>query len=406
MPQTILLIGAFDSKGEEYGYVRQRLQAAGLDTLCLNWGVLGGCEHFAVDIAATDVAAAGGAELEALREAGDQEAAVAVMTKGAAALVPELYRERRFDGVFALGKARGTSVAAAAMRTLPLGVPKVIVSTLAGSDTSAFLGAKDINIFPSVVDVSGLNAVSRTILAQAAAALAGMVAAEPVRETDAKPIIAMSMFGQTRPCVERCRDALSAAGYDVLVFHATGSGGRTMESMIADGAIAGVLDITTTELADELCGGVFSAGPRRLEAAGKVGIPQVIAPGCLDMVNFGTPDTVPAAYRARQLHEGKPTVTLMRTDVAENQQLGRILAEKANAAQGPVVLLVPAKGWSRFNAEDGPFWCPEADRAAVEALRSHLRPGIPLIEVATHINDEPFAAAAVETLLAMLRESA
>ena len=367
MAKTVLLIGAFDSKGAEYDFVRQRLQAAGLETLCLNWGVLGGCEHFPVDIDAVEVAAAGGADIEALRKAGDQEAAVAAMARGAAALAPALYDKGRFDGVFALGKARGTSVAAAAMRALPLGVPKVIVSTLAGSDTSAFLGAKDINIFPSVVDVSGLNAISRAILAQAAAALAGMVAAEPVRETDAKPIIAITMFGQTRPCVERCKKALSEAGYDGLVFHATGSGGRTMESMVADGAIAGVLDITTTELADELCGGVFSAGPERLEAAGKAGVPQVIVPGCLDMVNFGAPDTVPAAYHARQLHAGKPTVTLMRTDVAENEQLGRILAEKANAAQGPVAVLIPLQGWSRFDANGGPFWCPEADRAAIEA---------------------------------------
>jgi uncharacterized protein (UPF0261 family) len=402
MAKTVLLIGAFDSKGAEYDFVRQRLQAAGLDTLTLNWGVLGGCEQFPVDIDAAKVAAAGGGDLEALREAGDHDAAVAVMAKGAAALVPTLYHEGRFDGVFALGKARGTSVAAAAMRALPLGVAKVIVSTLAGSDTSAFLGAKDINIFPSVVDVSGLNAISRTILAQAAAALAGMVAAEPLRETDAKPIIAMSMFGQTRPCVERCKAALVEAGYDVLVFHATGSGGRTMESMIEDGAIAAVLDVTTTELADELCGGVFSAGPQRLEAAGKAGIPQVIVPGCLDMVNFGAPDTVPAAYRARQLHAGKPTVTLMRTDIEENRQLGQILAEKANAAQGPVVLLVPAKGWSRFDAEDGPFWCPEADHAAIEVLRANLRPDVPLIEIPAHINDEAFATAAVKTLLAML----
>jgi uncharacterized protein (UPF0261 family) len=212
------------------------------------------------------------------------------------------------------------------------------------------------------------------------------------------------MFGQTRPCVELCKAALVEAGYDVLVFHATGSGGRTMESMIADGAIAGVLDITTTELADELCGGVFSAGPQRLEAAGKAGIPQVIAPGCLDMVNFGAPDTVPAAYRARQLHAGKPTVTLMRTDVAENKRLGRILAEKANAAQGPVAVLVPLQGWSRIDAEGGPFWSPEADRAAIEALRAHLRPDIPLTEIAAHINDETFATAAVKTLCAMLPE--
>ncbi len=222
MARTVLLIGAFDSKCEEYNFVRRRLQASGLETLTLNWGVLGGCDHFPVDIESAHVAAAGGADLEALRKAGDQEAAVATMAQGGVAVVPGLYREGRFDGVFALGKARGTSVAAAAMRALPIGVPKVIVSTLAGSDTSAFLGAKDINIFPSLVDVSGLNAVSRTIMAQAAAALAGMVAAEPVPETDTKPIIAMSMFGQTRPCVERCKEALSATGYDVLTFHATG----------------------------------------------------------------------------------------------------------------------------------------------------------------------------------------
>jgi uncharacterized protein (UPF0261 family) len=398
------MIGAFDSKGEEYDFVRSRLETAGLITLTMNWGVLGGTDRFPVDIDSDRVASAGGASLEELRRTGDQQVAVDVMAKGAAVLAAELYREEKFDGVFGIGKVRGTSVAAAAMRALPIGVPKVIVSTVAGNDTSAFIGAKDINIFPSIVDVSGLNAISETILAHAAGAVIGMVNTEYAPDREPKPIVAMSMFGQTRPCVERCKTALIESGYEVLVFHATGAGGRTMEAMVEEGHIAAVLDITTTEWADELFGGAFSAGPRRLEAPGRAGIPHVIVPGCIDMVNFGSLATVPVAYKDRWLYESKPTVTLMRTTADENREIGRVLARKASEARGPVAFLIPLKGLSRFDAEGGPFWCPEADRAAFQAIHEHVRPGIDVVEVRAHINDEVFARTAAETILAMMPE--
>ncbi len=402
MAKTIFMIGAFDTKGEEYDFVRRRLEREGLITLTMNWGVLGGTDRFPVDIDSDRVASAGGGNLEELRRTGDGRAAVDVMTKGAAALAPELYREGKFDGVFGMGRARGTRVAAAAMRALPIGVPKVIVSTLASNETSAFIGAKDINIFPSVVDVSGLNSISETILARAAGAVIGMVNMDCTPEREPKPIVAISMFGQTQPCVEQCKKALIESGYEVLVFHATGAGGMTMEAMVEEGYIAAVLDITTTEWADELFGGVFSAGPHRLEAPGRAGIPHVIVPGCIDMVNFGAMDTVPAAFRDRQLYASKPTVTLMRTTADENREIGRVLAQKASQARGPVAFLIPLNGLSRFDAEGGPFWCPEADRAAFQAIHEHVRPGIDVVEVRAHINEAAFARTAVDTILAVM----
>ena len=275
-----------------------------------------------------------------------------IMAAGAAVVARQLYDDGKLAGIIGMGGSGGTSVITAAMRALPTGVPKVCVTTVAGGDVHAFVGTKDVTLIPSVVDVAGLNRISRTIYTRAAGAIVGMVRATPPPPIGDRPIIAASMFGNTTQCVDSCRELLEAAGYEVLTFHATGVGGRTMESLIDEGFIDACLDITTTEWADQLCGGVFSAGEDRLSAPGRRGIPHLIVPGCIDMVNFGPPETVPQKYRdaGRKFYEWNPAVTLMRTNVEENRRLGEIFAEKANVATGPIAVLIPRMGFRFLTA--------------------------------------------------------
>ena len=296
---TIMMVGAFDTKGVEYAFLREQILARGHEVLSVNTGVMGECEAFAVDVDASEVAAAAGASLESLRAAGDRGAAMKAMGEGAAKVAEQGYAEGRFDGIVGMGGSGGSSVVTAAMRALPVGVPKVCVSTVAAGDTGAYVGSKDVVLIPSIVDVAGVNRISRVIFTRAAGAICGMVEAEPAPADDDKPIVVASMFGNTTECVGACSETLSASGYEVLVFHATGTGGRTMESLIDEGLVDAVLDITTTEWADEVCGGVFSAGPERLSAAGRAGLPQLVVPGCVDMANFGGMDTVPQQYKGR-----------------------------------------------------------------------------------------------------------
>ncbi|MDK2854887.1 MAG: hypothetical protein PWQ86_100 [Bacillota bacterium] len=387
---TVVVLGTMDTKGRELGYVRDVIRAQGVDALLVDMGVL---EPPAVtpDITREEVAEAAGIDLEALAAKRDRGEAVAAMTRAAAVIARKLYEEGRLDGIISLGGSAGTTIGTSAMQALPVGVPKVMVSTLASGDTRPYVGTKDITMMYSVVDIAGLNRLSRRILGNAARAIAGMVKAEKDEAADDKPIITATMFGVTTPCVTFAREYLESRGYEVLVFHATGSGGRAMEGLIEDGFVSGVLDITTTEWCDELVGGVLSAGPHRLEAAGKRGIPQVVSVGALDMVNFGPPETVPEKFKGRRFYQHNPTVTLMRTTPEECAELGRIIAEKLNAATGPTVVVLPLKGVSMIDAEGKPFYDPEADAALFDALREHLRPEIRLVELDNHINDPEFA---------------
>lgn len=398
----VALIGALDTKGTEYGFVRACLEQRGCDVLLIDVGVLGR-PAVTADITREEVAAAAGAELSDLVAAQDRGQAVLAISRGAATLVPRLYAEGRFNGIMALGGSAGTSVACSAMRALPLGVPKLMVSTVAGSDTSGYVGVSDIVMVPSIVDVSGINRISREVFSRAAGAMCGMLATVVPAGED-RPLIAASMFGNTTDCVEAAKAILEQAGYEVLVFHATGSGGRTMEQLIAAGRIAGVLDITTTEWADQLVGGVLAAGPTRLEAAARHGVPAVVAPGCLDMVNFWAPATVPAPFQQRRLYPHNPNVTLMRTTPDECRQLGTILAEKLNLSTGPVAVLLPGRGWSMIDAPGGPFWWPAANQALHDALKRGLRPDVPVVELDVNVNDPEFSRTAAETLLALLRK--
>ena len=401
MPRVIALLGALDTKGAEYAFVKKCIEEQGWQTLLIDVGVLDE-PALPPDITRREVAEAAGADLPDLVRRHDRGEAVAAMSRGAGILLPRLHRDGRFAGVLALGGTGGTCVACAAMRELPFGVPRVMVSTCAGGDVSAYVGVHDIVMIPSIVDVAGINRISREVFARAAGAVCGMCAATVEAGTD-RPLIAASMFGNTTPAVTTAREILEAAGYEVLVFHCTGTGGRTMESLVESGLIAGVLDMTTTEWADEIVGGVFSAGPTRLEAAARAGVPAVVVPGCVDMVNFWAPDTVPAKFAGRTFYPHNPNVTLMRTNVEENQAIGERMAEKLNLSKGPVDVLWPRRGVSMIDAPDGPFWWAEADEACLSALKQKLRSDIPVIEMDCNINDREFAERCVTVLLGHIK---
>jgi uncharacterized protein (UPF0261 family) len=389
--QTVVLLGTLDTKGTEYAFLRDRLLEHGVDVLLVDAGV--NEPSVAPDIGREELAP----NVTELAAAGDRGAAVTAMALGAERVVARLHRDGRLDGILALGGSGGSSIATQAMRALPVGVPKLMVSTVASGDTRPYVGAVDVTMMYSVVDIAGVNRVSARIMANAAGAIAGMVGAE-VPQLAEKPLIGASMFGVTTPCVTRARERLEELGYEVLVFHATGAGGQSMEALARGGFLAGVLDATTTELADELVGGVLSAGPHRLEAAGAVGLPQVVSLGALDMVNFGPRETVPPKFEGRNLYVHNPTITLMRTTPEECGELGRQIGRKLSGAQGPTVLFVPLKGVSMIDVEGQPFYDADADAALLAGLHETLADTVEVHEVDTDINDTAFAVAMADRL--------
>lgn len=417
---TIAILGTMDTKGDEHAFVAELIRQRGHQVLVIDVGTLGEA-RLKPQISRTEIAAAAGVDLAALVAKKDRGEAVTAMSRGAPAILAKLAAEKRIDGVISLGGGGGTAIATAAMRALPVGFPKLMVSTLASGNVAPYVGVKDIVMFPSVVDIAGLNSISRMLLMRAAGAICGMVemAQESLPsglvkrqgqtgETPvplSKPIIVASQFGNTTPCIDHAKKILEAAGYEVVVFAATGTGGRTMESLIETGLVAGVLDVTTTEWADELVGGVLTAGPTRLEAAARRGVPAVVSTGCLDMVNFGTPDSVPAKFTGRKFYQHNPQVTLMRTTPDENAQLGKIIAEKLNLSTGPVTVLWPLRGGSVISAPGGPFHDPAADAALFSALKAGLRKDIPVRELDCNVNDPEFAEACANALLALLKRS-
>jgi uncharacterized protein (UPF0261 family) len=393
----IAVLGTMDTKGEEHAFVAALIRARGHKTLVIDVGILD-APKLTPDVTRDEVARAAGADLASLTARRDRGECVAAMAKGAPAVLAKLAAEKKIDGVISLGGGGGTAIATAAMRALPIGFPKLMVSTLASGNTSQYVDVKDITMMPSIVDVAGLNRISRQILTRAAGAICGMVESVP-RPGDDKPVIVASQFGNTTSCVTHARELLEKEGYEVLVFHATGVGGRTMESLVEAGLVSGVLDVTTTEWADELVGGILGAGPKRLEAAAKHAVPAVVTPGCLDMVNFGAPESVPAKFQGRRFYQHNPQVTLMRTTPEECRRLGEILAEKLNASTAPVTVLLPLKGISVISAAGQPFHDPEADAALFGALKSKLRKDIPVLELDCNINDPLFAEACARELL-------
>jgi uncharacterized protein (UPF0261 family) len=400
--RTVLLLGTLDTKGDEFAFLRERLRGAGVGVLLADVGTLEPATVEA-DFTREQVGAEAGVDVEALRAAGDRGAAIAGMAGAAAALARRLYDEGRINGVLSAGGSGNTAIATAAMQALPVGVPKLMVSTMAAGDTSDYVGGVDVTMMASVTDVAGINSISARILANAAGAMAGMVNAPAPQVEDGRPLVAATMFGVTTPCVTRAREELQRRGYEVLVFHATGTGGKAMEALVEGGLLSGVLDVTTTELCDDLVGGVLSAGPARLEAAGSAGVPQVVSLGALDMVNFGARETVPPKFEDRNLYVHNPSVTLMRTTPEECAELGRRIAGKLAAATGPTSLFVPLGGVSMIDAEGQPFHDPEADAALFDALREGLAgSSVELIELEHNVNDEQFADAMVDKLDAYL----
>jgi uncharacterized protein (UPF0261 family) len=399
--KTIAIVGTFDSKGTEYAYVRDIIQGLGLNTLTIHSGVFE--PMFVPDVSNEEVAKAAGADIHEIAAKKDRALATEMLAKGMEKLVPRLYAEGKFDGIISFGGTGGTAIVTPGMRALPIGVPKIMVSTVASGNTSQYVGTSDVIMYPSIVDVAGINSISIKIFTNAAFAIAGMVKFEYTHKIEKKPLIAATMFGVTTPCINYAREFLENEGYEVIIFHATGTGGKTMEALIESGFFDGVLDLTTTEWCDELVGGVLNAGPHRLEAAGRCNIPQVVSTGALDMVNFGAIESVPKEFQDRNLYKHNPTVTLMRTTIEENRQLGLIVAEKLNMAKSPTVLMLPLKGVSMIDAPGQPFYGAEEDQMLFSTLREHIdREVVELIEIDTDINDQKFAIAAAKKLIELM----
>jgi uncharacterized protein (UPF0261 family) len=407
---TVVLLGTFDTKGDEYAWLRDRLHEEGCDTLLIDAGVFSD-GHGIADLLPAEVAAAGGDDLEELRGAHDRGASMGVMARGGAVLVKRLFDEGRVHGFLAVGGSGGSSVAAQAMQALPVGAPKVLVSTMASGDVRPYVGVSDVTLMYSVVDVSGINSISRRVFGNAVAAIAAMAkhyeATVGQPAADEKPLIGASMFGLTTPAVDEARARLNELGYEVLVFHATGAGGKAMEALAEAGFLTGILDLTTTELADDLVGGVLTAGPHRLEAAGRMGLPQVVSVGALDMVNFGPRETIPTAFEGRRFLVHNPTVTLMRTTEDEMATLGRSIATKLAAATGPVAVFLPLQGVSGIDVSGGPFEDRAADSALFAAVHEGLDgTGVPITDLDCQINDPGFGLAAANTLHALITGTA
>jgi uncharacterized protein (UPF0261 family) len=397
--KSILILGCFDTKEENFNFLRQCIVSNGDSVIVMNTGVLGSTSLFPVDFESDLVAMEGGQTIEALRQKRDRGFAVEVMGRGAGKLVTKLLTQGEIKAVIGMGGGGGTYIALAAMQALPLGFPKICISTLAAKDVTRQVGMKDIFLMPSVVDVAGLNRISRPIMRNAAAAVSGMAKVQLEADEEVLGTVAISMFGNTTACVDQCTKLLEAKGYEVLAFHANGLGGYAMETLIREGCFDGVLDITTTELADELCGGICSAGPGRLTAAVEMGIPQVVVPGCLDMVNFAHLDTIPGKYKERQLYSWAPDVTLMRTDGQENIQLAKMIAEKLNSSTVPATILLPLKGLSQIDAEGGIFYQPEINQVLFDTLKQQLNDHVKVLEIDTHINETLFSESAVHILM-------
>jgi uncharacterized protein (UPF0261 family) len=400
---TVCLLGTLDTKGHEYAWLRERVIAHGAAVLLIDASSLGEPQT-THDIPASEVAKAGGTTLESLLAAHDRGASIAAMANGATSIVSELAADGRIHGILAIGGSGGSALATRAMRALPVGLPKLMVSTVASGQTQPYVGAVDITMMHSVVDIAGLNRVSTRILDNAAAAIVGMANAYAAADTSMsdKPLVAATMFGVTTPSVTTAREWFEQRDTEVLVFHATGTGGQSMEALVAGGFISGVLDITTTELADELVGGIFSAGSERLTVAGRIGVPQVVSLGALDMVNFGPIESVPAQFRGRNLYVHNPTVTLMRTTPEECAELGLRIATRLNGATGPVAVFIPRKGISAIAVEGGPFHDPVADAALFDSLLANLNHTIEVHDLDRDINDPEFATAMANRLAELM----
>jgi len=414
--KTVLLIGTLDTKGKEYQYVREKLEVEGVCSLLMDVSCKGVQSEFSSDIQCKEVAQAAKADFASISQL-ERVPAQKVITEGAIKLSEELFQKGKFHGIMALGGSNGTAIACAVMQRFPVGMPKLMVSTMASGDVRGYVGWKDIVMFHSVGDIS-LNGMTRRIFSNAVRAMAGMLRDDKGKQEAKKKQIALTVFGVVQPCAEYAKSLLEEKGYEVMVFHTSGTGGMALEELVKQGMIDAVLDISTTEVTDEVVGGVLTAGPLRMEAAGTMGIPQVIIPGAIDLVNFKTPDTVPEKWKDRVFYRHTPHITLMRTDVGESALLGQVFAQKINKAKGPTLILIPLRGFSAYDSPQGPkainlqggsaprpwFW-PEADQAFCQALKENLdHSKVRYHELSMHINEPSFAEMAVKELDKMIND--
>ncbi len=425
MLKTVVLVATLDTKGVEAWYLKEQIEKRGVHTLVVDGGILGQ-PQWEAEISREEVAHLGGLTLSQVQALHHEGKAMEVMIRGAARVVQELHRAGKLDGIISLGGSMGTSLGTGAMRALPFGVPKLMVSTMASRDTRPYVGTKDIAMLYSVTDIAGLNRMTRRILTNAAGAIVGMVQAESQqtedsgkpfdrvypesRRTQDRPLIAISNLGTTEGCASRARALLEERGYETVVFHTVGAGGRALEECVQEGLIDGVLDISIHEVVDVLFDGDYDAGRDRLEAAGRMGIPQVIAPGNIDFIACGDPAKLPDRYQDRKVHIHNPAICCVRANAEELKATGQVVAEKLNQAQGPVVVVIPRLGFSSFDEEGGVFWEPETDGAFTLALKASLNPSlragpeIEVIEVEAHINDPLFAETVVEVLDGLMQQ--
>jgi len=399
--KTIAIVGTLDTKHKEFAFIEDLIESYGFETLMIHSGVFE--SGIDADISNEMIANAVGEDITSIAEERDRSKGTAVLSDGLSVLLPKLYDEGEFEGVISLGGSGGTAIATAGMRELPIGVPKVMVSTMASGDVSQYVGTSDIMMIPSIVDVAGLNDISKHIFTNAVNAICGMVEHDYMTDTGQKPLIAASMFGLTTPAITKATEILEDQGYEVIVFHATGTGGKTMESLIKNDYFAGVLDLTTTEWVDELVGGVLSAGADRLEAGVEMGLPQVISLGAMDMANFGPKETIPEQFSDRLFYQHNPSVTLMRTTIEENKELGEIVANKLKEANNATILMIPTDGFSGLDEEGKEFYDVEADQALINSVKENLMESdITIIEVDANINDDEFAETAAKKLMKLI----
>jgi uncharacterized protein (UPF0261 family) len=407
MKKTVLLIATFDTKEEEALFLKGRIEVRGVRVLTMDAGILAP-PHSRVDIGQHQVALRGGLALPEAVAIGDKGKCIANMMRGAEILCKELFDQGRFHGVISIGGAQGTEIACAAMRTLPTGVPRLAVSTVASGRATfgVYVGTKDITMMHSVADMQGLNFLTRRILENAAGAICGMV--ESLDENVMKPLgipVALSMLGTTTPGALRCKTHLEGKGFEVVTFHQNGTGGIAMEDMIREGSFRGVLDLNLHEIGDRFVGGLHgSIREGRLEAAGELGIPQVVAPGSVNYAVWGPLADLSPEWRSRKLIVHNPSLTLVRLSPEELRAVGKMVAEKLNRAKGPVRFFIPLKGFSYPDRENLPHWEPEGNKVFIDSLKANLRPSIPVQELNAHINDPEFIDPVTEAFVSMMKK--
>ncbi len=405
MEKTIVLLGTLDTKGAEYAYVRDRIVEQGCRVIVVDAGILGQ-PRFQADITRQQVAQASGSTLEQIASSSKAPGeAMEVMIKGAVQIVHDLRQSGQLDGILALGGSVGTMLGTAAMRSLPLGIPKVMVTTQASGDVRAYVGTKDVVMFPSLADIVGLNRITESVLTSAAGAIVGMARTAPGLVSSDRPLIGLTLHGDLMSCVNVVMELLEERGYELVVLHAIGSGGMMLEEWAEQGLLDGVFDLVTTEVLQHMVRGLYDAGPTRMEAAGKRGMPQLVAPGKADIITFDGTKGTPEHLKGRMTAMHTPVRCVARTTKEERALLGKTIAEKLNKALGPAAVIIPKRGVSPADSEGNEWYDPEANLAFSEAVKKAVKPEVRVLEVDAHINDRIFAETAVALLDELMKSA-